>query len=326
MIQRHPFQLVAVVNSFNRRELLAQALGSLVLALDSAPLAYAIVVFEAGSTDGSREWLSQFAAEHPGLRLDVLPAAAGEQVPFSAGVNRGCQYALETFPQAEFLLLYETDNWLAGAEPLLAAMRLLGREPKLAAAGFTVRLHSGRPCGWGCAFPTVFSFVLGPQLAFRLGIPRPRIRNTVTEGIAWFPADVVYTSPLLIRASVWRELGGMDEQAFPFSDCDLDWEWKLARAGYGCGVLVTDAVVHDNRGAHSGWSSLRVLKFHQARFRLLRKYRGSGVILAIPALFLRHVAELGLLAAMVLVGRRPPAALRKRLVLLRSVWRGYEFI
>lgn len=319
-------QVVAVINSLNRRELLIPAVESLARAFAAGNSETAMVVFDAGSTDGSREWLREFAAAHPELRLEILEAAVREQVPFSTGVNRGCQYALKTFPETEFLLLYETDNWVSGPEPLDAAVRLLRRQPKLAAAGFTVHLHSDpAQCGQGERFPTVFSFLLGPQLTFALGgIARVKPSTLETDGLVWFPADVVYTSPLLVRASVWRELGGMDETAFPFSDCDVEWTWRVARAGYGCGVLVTGAVVHDNLGAQSDWSSLRVIRFHQARFRLLRRYRGFVMTLAIPALFLRHLAECVVLAAMVLARRRTTFHLKKRLMLLKGVWSGYE--
>jgi GT2 family glycosyltransferase len=315
-------QIVAVINSFNRRELLAGAVESLVQALGSSGLEFAIAVFEAGSTDGSREWLSQFAAAHPEARIEIVLATGNSS--FAEGVNRGCQHALEAFPDAEFLFLYETDNWLASAEPILAAIRILHEQPRLAAAGFTVRRHSGRPCGWGEPFPTVAPFVLGPQFAHRLGIPRAENADVQSGDIQWFAADVVYTSPLLIRASLWRELGGMDAELFPFSDSDLDWAWRAAKAGYRCGVVLSDAVVHDNGGAISNWSNMRVLKFHQARFRLLKKHRGPEVIFAIPVLFLRHMAEYLVLVPMVLAGKRPLLSLKKRSMLLRSVWNGYE--
>ena len=317
-------QFVAIINSFNRRDLLVRAIESLVPALKSAGVEFAIVVFEAGSTDGSREWLNQFARENPDLRLEMVLASAKDDSSFAGGVNRGCRHALETFPDAEFLFLYETDNWLASAEPLIRAIQLLRDQPHLAAAGFTVRLHSGRPCGWGEPFPTVPAFVLGPHLSHRLKIPRCPIRMITSGELRWFPADVVYTSPLVVRASVWRELGGMDAGLFPFSDSDLDWAWKAAKAGYQCGVLCSDGVVHDNGGSSSSWSNMRVLKFHQARFRLLRKHRGTTVTLAIPALFLRHIAEFLVLSAMVLTGKRPTLSLKKRSILLRSVWGGYE--
>ena len=319
-------QFVAIINSFNRCELLVRAVESLVHALTSIGVEFAVVIFEAGSTDGSREWLKEFAAMHPDVRLEVILASEIDDSSFAGGVNRASQHALEIFPDAQFLFLYETDNWLSNAEPVVGAIQLLREQPDLAAVGFTVRLHSGQPSGWGEPFPTVPSFVLGPQLSQRLKIPRSEIKTVRSGNLRWFRADVVYTSPLVIRASVWRELGGMDAQLFPFSDSDLDWAWKVRKAGYSCGVLLSNEVVHDNGGTKSSWSNMRMLKFHQARFRLLRKNRGSSVSLAIPALFLRHIAEYLVLTGMVLLGSRPSLSLKKRSILLRSVWSGYESI
>ena len=190
--------------------------------------------------------------------------------------------------------------------------------------GFTVRLHSGAAGGWGMSFPTVTSFVLGREISKRLSLPRFIAEKHVTDGVEWFTADVVYTSPLLIKRDAWKTLGGIDAKLFPFSDCDLDWAWRAAQRGYKLGVLQTDAVVHDGRTQSSGWSSMRVLGFHEARFQLLRKYRGRGVVLAIPALFLRHVMEYGLLFGLFLARRRPLLSLKKRFILLRRVWRGYR--
>jgi GT2 family glycosyltransferase len=319
-------QFVAVMNSFNRRNLLVQALESLVQAVDAVQIQFAIVVFDAGSTDGSREWLASFAERHPEVRLEIIEPSGQGDTSFSAGVNLGCRFALQAFPDAEFLFLYETDNWISRAEPLISAIRLLRKEPQLAAAGFTVRLHSGRFCGWGQAFPTVLSFVLGPHLSMYLGLPHASVINRETDGIEWFTADAVFTSPLLVKSSFWRSCGGFDPRQFPFSDSDLDWAWRVAREGYLLGVIRTDAVVHDNLALQSSWSNLRVLQFHRSRFRLLRKYRGRGVSLAIPFLFLRHVMEYALLLLMVLIRRRPMLSLKKRSILLKSVWAGYESV
>lgn len=319
-------QVVVIINSFQRRELLAEAVESLLRGLASSAIEYALVVFDAGSTDGSREWLAQFEAANRQVRMEVILASPAEDRSFAAGVNRACQLALEEFPDVQFLFLYETDNRLCGVEPLRAAMRLLEEEPKLAAAGFTVRRHCGSPAGWGEAFPTVFSFMLGPQISHRLAIPRFRPEIRQSQELRWFTADAVYTSPLLIRSSAWRHAGGLDAEWFPFSDCDLDWAWRTAKNGGSMAVVLTNQVVHDNCSSFSPWSSLRVLNFHQGRFRLLRKHRGTAVVAAIPVLFVRHVLELVLLAAMVLAGQRTAPSIKKRLWLMKHVWRGYESI
>jgi GT2 family glycosyltransferase len=318
-------QFVAVINSFNRKNLLVKAVESLAGAMGEQRRDYAIVVFDAGSDDGSREWLARYAQKHSDVALEIVYPAEGEDTSFAAGVNRGCERAMQVFPGVEFLLLYETDNWVSSGQPIEAAMRLLRSNPELAAMGFTVRMHSGRLIGWGTRFPTLVSFVLGGLMGHKKGVPRAeRKRAHEWEGLRWFTADVVYTSPLLIRASAWRESGGMDSSMFPFSDSDLDWAWRVARKGYRMGVLETTAVVHDNLSTISNWASMRVVDYHRNRFSLLRRYRGRRVWLTVPALFCRHVIEYGILLGMVLAGRRPAASLMKRTVLMKRVWQGYR--
>lgn len=318
-------QFVAVINSFNRKHLLANAVESLVAAMAGKGREYAIVVFDAGSSDGSLEWLKRFAQDHPEFPVEIVPAPHGSDKSFAAGVNRGCEYALQRFPGVQFLLLYETDNWISSAWPIHAAINILKQNEALAAMGFTVRMHCGKLIGWGTSFPSLYSFVLGGLIQHKKGVPRAeRRRIQGHEGARWFTADAVYTSPLLIRARAWRESGGMDSCMFPFSDSDVDWAWRVAKKGYRMGVLDTDAVVHDNLSTISNWASLRVVDYHRNRFRLLRKYRGRQVWLTVPALFARHLIEYGILLGLVLIRRRPTASLTKRTILLKRVWHGYR--
>ena len=253
------------------------------------------------------------------------PRARGTS--FSDGVNAGCAAARRLFPATRFLLLYETDNWLAGPEPLRQARALLEARPELAAAGWTLRKHPDSPggIGHGMCFPTPLGLVAGSNLCLRLGWESPNDTPwQETRGVRWRACDVLFTSPLLIRREVWEKSGGLDAEAFPFGDCDLDWAWRVRQLGLGTQAVVqSDAVVHDNRAQASAWSDNRVVDFHRARLRLLRRHRGWWVNLVKPLLFVRHALEAALLLT---VGRRRPGAkikLAKRLEMLRGVWRGY---
>src|SRR5579863_6525546 len=107
-------KLVAVVNSFNRRDLLALSLPSLVAGLKDLPFPTAIVVYEAGSTDGSKEWLRGFKSNSTSVEVFVVGPAPGEDSSFAAGVNAGCREAILRYPEVEYLFLFETDNLISG--------------------------------------------------------------------------------------------------------------------------------------------------------------------------------------------------------------------
>jgi GT2 family glycosyltransferase len=318
-----PVELVAIINSFNRRSLLGRAIASLTEALRSARVGSAIIVFEAGSNDGSAEFLKTWRENHPADNLIVIEAS-GDRRSFSDGVNTACAEAIARFPECRWLFLYETDNCLASAAPLEKAIALLELEPQLAAAGFTVKQHDGKFFGYGMRFPTALSFALGQNLAGRFNLHAPNnSARRLSDGIRWRTCDVVFTSPLLIRREAWEQSHGFDEKNFPFSDVDLDWAWRCASLGWKMAVIASDNVVHDNLEQLSAWSANRVVDFHRNRFRLLKRHRGKHVALLKPVLFIRHWLETMIL-------RRRSAAdpitrdkLAKRKQMLRTVWNDY---
>jgi len=318
-------ELAVIINSFNRRNLLEKAISALLPALRELPFGAAVFVFEAGSTDGSLEFLEQWARENPRDTLHLVRPAPGEDTSFSAGVNAACTAASSRYPTVRWLFLYETDNWIAGPEPLLHARNLLVAQPGLAAAGFTVRRHDGARAGYGVRFPTVASFVAGQNLTAALKLDRPNasVRQRTGE-FEWFTCDVVFTSPLLIRREAWEASGGIDAQMFPFSDSDLDWAWRCAHLGWGMAVIETDAVVHDNLAVASAWSANRVVDLHRSRMRLLKRHRGAWIGIVKPLLFARHAVESLLLARSAGRDDAGRKKLEKRIEMRRTVWRDYQ--
>ena len=116
----------------------------------------------------------------------------------------------------------------------------------------------------------------------------------------------------------------MDARLFPFSDCDVDWCWRLHKLGCKLAVVKIDGVVHDNKRELSAWSAMRTLHFHRSRFKLLSRHVGSWVEILKPLLFIRHLVELSILIVMRLLGQYPQKALNKRWLLIKNVFRGYD--
>jgi GT2 family glycosyltransferase len=322
-MRNSPVEFVAVINSFNRRPLLEKALGSLTQALRAAPFGSAIVVFEAGSNDGSVEFLRSWNGLNPGDNLVVVESATSDS-SFSEGVNRGSAMALERFPECRWLFLFETDNWLQTAEPLNHAVQLLEEEPQLAAVGFTVKRHAGEFCGYGMSFPTALSLALGLNLSARWNLDQPDNSPWRTSnGFRWRMCDVVFTSPLLIRREAWLQTGGLDAERFPFSETDVDWAWRCAEARWKMAVIASEQVVHDNLQQASAWSANRVIEFHRSRLRLLKRHRGEWIGLIKPVLFLRHCIETLLLTFRRSTDAAAAPKLEKRKQMLRTVWNDY---
>jgi GT2 family glycosyltransferase len=128
---------------------------------------------------------------------------------------------------------------------------------------------------------------------------------------------------LLIRREAWLQTGGLDAERFPFSETDVDWAWRCAKAGWKTAVIASDQVVHDNLQQASAWSANRVIEFHRSRLRLLKRHRGEWVGLIKPGLFLRHGIETLLLTLRKGSDAVAATKLEKRKQMLRTVWNDY---
>jgi GT2 family glycosyltransferase len=318
-------QLAAIVSSFNRLSLLKISLPVLVQALADCPFKALVVVFDAGSSDGSFEWLQQYVTNEHRVRIDILQPDDGEDSSFSAGINTSASYCLSNCANAQWLFLFETDNWFANCDPLLKAKALLSSKPELAAAGFKVLKHSGAPAGYGCRFPNSMQFLLGQHLThlFQLDSCVADWHNFNDE-FRWSYSDVVFTSPILIKRSAWEQSRGFDSANFPFSDCDVDWCWRLHQCGLKLAVIDTDGVVHDNQDHISAWSENRALHFHKGRLQLLRRRHGAWVELLKPLLFTRHCFEFLLLSLLILLKKKSAQLLESRKALVASVFKNYS--
>lgn len=318
-------RVIVVMNSFERATLLGLALPSVRGALEALKVPSLVVIFDAGSQDGSIELARSAAADGGSVPVALLEAGPGEEASFAAGCNAAAAWGAAAAPDADHLLFFETDNLLDDPEPLRRALELLGARPELGAVGFTVRRVDGTPAAFGCSPPGAVGFLLGQRAAAWLGLDAPALGPWQALGDArWALAPILYTSPLLVRLAAWRATGGMDAAAFPFTDSDLDWCLRASGAGWRLAVLEAERVIHDNRELASSWSRRRVVHFHRSRLRLLRKHGIPGARLLPPLRWTRHLLELAVLGGLHALGRAHPGAIEVRRELLTDALRGYR--
>lgn len=286
--------IAVIINSYNRLDLLKGCLNALSSWVGQSIFRHRLVgvVFDAGSSDGSLEWMESNKA---GLsfQLEVICPKPGDDTSFAAGLNAGVAYAEKEFGSLRYLLFYETDNQIFEPTPLTQAIAQLEKRKNLGACGFTVRKHDGRPSGVGTPFPTLLNFALGKRVVGRLDLEAIPYRwEKDGRGTEFSEVDVVYTSPLVVKIEAWRESRGLNAERFPFSDCDIDWAFRLRQLGWRMGVIRTDAVVHDNLELLSAWSKSRDQQSHRGRLRYFLRYRPTAVHAVWPVVLLvRHSLE-----------------------------------
>jgi GT2 family glycosyltransferase len=288
-------KIAVIINSFNRLSLLKLAIAALMKWVPNSEFdrSISLVIFDAGSNDGTIDWLKSQTKELP-ISINLLNPGDDADKSFAAGLNAGVDYAIDTFPNLDYLLFYETDNQILSVPPLRQAIQELESNNKLGACGFTVRKDDGKPAGVGQPFPSLFNFLVGNQVVSKFNLQAIKYQWVKSESGNMFSyIDVVYTSPLVVKVKAWKDSGGLDAKTFPFSDCDVDWAKRMRHIGWRMGVIQSNDVIHDNLETLSAWSKNRALQFHRGRLNYFKKFKPKSLFLVWPVpIMIRHKGEL----------------------------------
>lgn len=244
-----------------------------------------LIVVDNASRDGTAEAVEAAAPAALLLRMD-------ENLGFAAGCRAGAETA-----RAPLLLFLNPDATL---EPgALAALRHVASDrPDWGAWQAAVTLPDGTLNSGG----GVVHF-LGLAWAGRLGEP--------CDVIGEEPTEVGFASgaAMVVRRSLWEELGGFDEAFFMYAE-DVDLSLRIRLAGRGVGVVPRARVVHDyefDKGARK-WFLLERNRW----WMILATYPLPLLIAVLPGLVL---TELVLMAAAASGGWLPEKLRAQRAVL-----------
>ena len=215
-----------VILNWNGRQHLEHFLPALVL--HTTHPATEIVVADNGSEDDSLEFLKK---EYPHIRIIELELNHG----FSGGYNRAMEQV-----DARYILLLNSDievteGWL---EPML---ELMERDETVGACTPKILDFKRR---------THFEYA-GAAGGFidRLGYPfcRGRIFDQLEADQGQYDeaTDLFWGSGacLMVRAHLYRESGGLDEQFFAHME-EIDLCWRLQRMGYRIRFIPSSTVYH----------------------------------------------------------------------------------
>ena len=242
-------RIAVVILNWNTRDFLAGFLPGVV---DSAragdgPHTYDVVVADNGSSDGSAAFVKE---NFPSVKVLEFKENSG----FTGGYNK----ALGLLEGYDCFLLLNSDievpqGWL---QPLADFME-------------------DNPCCGVCA-PKLHAFQDRESFEYagaaggyidKYGFPfaRGRVLKWLEKDTGQFDetgARVFWATGacMLVRCSLWRELGGLDSRFFAHME-EIDFCWRAQLAGYTVNV-VTEAVVYHVGGGTLPASSARKLKFN----------------------------------------------------------------
>ncbi|MCQ2178158.1 MAG: glycosyltransferase family 2 protein [Bacteroidales bacterium] len=219
-------RIALVILNWNTRGQLARWLPSLISGCEG--LDAEVIVADNASTDGSMQMLTE---NFPQIRQIVLDRNYG----FTGGYNR----ALERV-EAEYYVLVNSDievsvGWLS---PLVDWM---DGHPECGICG--PKLLSMKD-------PEYFEYAgAAGGLIDRFGFPfcRGRFLGQLEKDLGQYdtPGEVSWVSGacLMIRSSLWKEMGGLDDRFFAHME-EIDLCWRVRAAGYTVNVIPQSSVRH----------------------------------------------------------------------------------
>lgn len=236
-----------------------------------------VIVADNASTDGSAELLQR---DFPAVRLIRLDRNYG----FTGGYNRALAEV-----DADLFVLLNTDvevtpGWL---KPLVEYMEA---HPDCGACG--PKLHS-----WQQRDHFEYAGAAGGLLD-RYGYPfcRGRILSRVAEDKGQYDTveNVFWITGacLMVRSSLWRELGGLDDRFFAHME-EIDLCWRLQLAGYRITAIPDSLVYHVGGGTLPQTSPLKLkLNFRNSLLMLENNLPATvGKTTARLRIFIRKVLD-----------------------------------
>ena len=247
-----PPRVSALIVSYNTRDLLLEAIGS-VVEQDSVET----IVFDNASRDGSPEAVAQ--------RFPLVHLIRSQtNVGFAGGVNRAGACA-----RGEALLVLNSDaRLLPGALDQL--LGLLDTTPRAALVGPALRYPDGRPQAAAFRFPGLAQVVLDL-------FPVPRLTDTPLNGRIHSRAPAPIDHPLgacmLIRRAAWLDVGPLDEGYFMYLE-EVDWCRRARARGWQIWHQPVAVAVHHGGSSTSQHPEAMFGQLWRSRLRYYARFHG----------------------------------------------------
>jgi len=262
--------LAIIIVTWNVRSLVLDALQTLIADLDAHGPPATIYLVDNASTDGTPEAV---AAAYPQVKLITSPTNLG----FAGGNNRALaaigfgQKPNQSLPEAVYLLNPDT---LTRPGATCALYTALMADARVGLVGAQLEFGDGRFQHGAFAFPGLrqlwveFFPTPGRLIEGRFNGRYPRSLYAAGQP---FRVDCVLGAAMMLRREVIQQTGMFDEQFFMYCE-EIDWAWRIARAGWQAQCVPTARVVHLGGQSADQIKPQSLINLWTSRLRLYRKH------------------------------------------------------
>jgi len=252
-----------VIVSYRSREYLAGCLDAVQRSLAASGLSGEAIVVDNASPDGSAALVAE---RYPWVRSITNQRNRG----FAAAANQGIRLA-----RGRVIVLLNPDARLVG-DALGRLVRFLDQHPTVGAVGPRLRYPDGRTQPSRRRFPTLLTGFLESTLVQDYWRDNRVLRryyvadrsDDETQEVDWLVGAC-----LAIRRDALATVGLLDERFFLYSE-EVEWFWRLRRAGWRVFYFPEAEVVHAEGGSSEPESAFRQVAFDTAKVQLFRTLYG----------------------------------------------------
>lgn len=256
-----------VIVNWNVRDLLAACLDSVYTDLAQSRLRAAVCVVDNGSTDGS---VAMLRAQFPRTRL-----IESENQGMGAGNNIGLRTLIDAYEPFALLILNPDTVVHAGA--LQTLVTFLHQHPQAGVAAPKLLNPDGTLQHAGFRFPGLRQAALDlfpPPRRFQRLINSPfngRYPEAWYAGGAPFRVDHTLGAAFAVRRTAIEACGVFDETFHMYCE-EIDWHWRLARAGWERWLVPGAVVTHYGGQSTAQVAAQSLIHLWASRRRLYQRY------------------------------------------------------
>ncbi len=262
--------LAVVIVTWNVRDLVLNALDSLFADLALCSMSSEVYVVDSASSDGT---VSAIAEAFPQVKL----IANAQNLGFGAANNLalkqigfGRDSALE-LPKAAYLLNPDTITHLGATQALYDG---LFADTHTGLVGAALTYGDGSFQHSAFAFPGLrqlwVEFFPTPGRLFESQF-NGRYPHENYAGQYRFPVDFVLGATMMLRREVVQQTGMFDEQFFMYCE-EIDWAWRIHRAGWNVYCVPSAHVTHLGGQSANQIRPQSLIHLWKSRLQLFDKY------------------------------------------------------
>lgn len=252
-------KLSIIIVNYNDRELTLKLLDSIYKQTDRSN--FEIVLVDNGSREDEAALLK---AAYPEIKTLAIKKNHG----FSPAVNFGIRNS-----RSDYILLLNPDITFQ-EDSINVMLRFLEAQPKVGAVGCKIRNTDGTIQQSGKSFPSplVFLFV---TLKLHKIFPNNPVTRDYYHSLASYEkshqVESLMASCLMLRRSMLDKVGLMDENFILYCD-DVDWCYRMHKAGYSLWYLAETEVLHKKGGTINRESYKGIVEYHKSAWHFYKKW------------------------------------------------------